>query len=1153
MDFTTTQNKAIDISNKNLLVSAGAGSGKTTVLTHRLIKKIKNKGDIRNFLVVTFMKAAASDIKRKLYDELLKAFAENPNDKHLFVQSHLISEANICTISAYCLSLVKENFSLLGISPKVRVLDETESTMILRNVTNQLITDGYNKEDEDFLLLADNFTGDKNDTPLEDCMIQLFKDLRVTIDYGDTLNNCACNLQKESKIIKEKGFFATEMGEYLQEKLETLYDELLSSASQLYDYASQVADDDAYLVPLSKFYDSIENVRDSVSANYVNYCAVAKASLTTIKLSGKGCNADDRDYIGKWKEKIVKSQKKLFNRYCCGDEQLISESLEKSARLVLATRKFLLNLQSEYEKAKNEISALDYTDFEQKTLELLETTDENGNRVPTELCLKKQKSFDEILIDEYQDVNPLQDRIFTLLAGGSHRFMVGDVKQSIYRFRNAYPDIFIGYKEKYPEADENTADKDGKIFLRENFRCSQNIINYVNHLFKSVAEGTPYFVEYDGEWLIHASTNPEITRPVTIRVVEQETGKSKEARQKEAEYIASEIKRLVTEETADDGKPLRYSDFAVMLSAMKGKSIEYEKAFRKAGIPYKTETSENFLENPDIRLAISSLKAIDDPTDDISLCSLMRSPIFNFSSNDLYLIRKKSNQMTYWNSVCKYIEIKKKREKGRRFKFTKKYGEKSLFARTLNFVRKITYWREESSGRPCCDFLKTFFVSSGMMHISTVSGARASLLLLYEYSRKYETASNHGLSGFLDYISELSKGNKEISDAARFGDEDAVSFITIHKSKGLEFKVCFLAGVQRNFYGNNSRGKINMVRGEGIYFHLNDRIKLTDYNPLCNIIAEDKEKDATYGEELRKLYVALTRAKERLYITGAVKEGWENIEYSKNNAVSWMELILYVNSLGEQSFFDLKPLVISETEGGYIPSAPKKTIKPKEDMVDIIGFEYPNKEAINTVAKISVSELREGLLEDDEYNRAYLSVPKSRVSLKPAFAQTTQFNAAEIGTANHLFMQFANFENAEKSVEDEGYNLLSRKMITKAQFDMLDFESLNVFFKSELYKKIKNSKKVYREKRFSVRDIIHENSEPILVQGVIDCFFENDDGTFTVVDYKTDRVKTFDELIERHKFQLSYYKKAVEAMTGKKVSECILYSFQLGGEVDVSQ
>ncbi len=1148
-DFTDSQKKAIYTRGKDLLVSAGAGSGKTTVLTKRLIERIKSGESLEDFLVVTFMSSAAADIKRKLYDALLKESVNDPDNTHIYRQMLLVSEADICTISAYCLRTVKENFALLGISPKVRTIDETESQMMLRRAANDIITKGFEESDPAVLLLSDNFSSDKSDDALVERMVSLFLTLRVTLGWKELLNECAEKYRKESEIIYKNGFFASESGTRLRSRLITEVDEILDSAREMYEFASSVATSDKYLEPIQTVVNNCENLRLSLDKNYVNFSSAAYETSLTVGLKGTGCDKEYREIIKKQKEAIVEAERAIFDRYCRGSDSMIAESFSKTADIVSAICKFLVSLESEYEEMKYESNAIDYTDFESKTLKLLETKDENGNPVPTELCLKKQSMIKEILIDEYQDVNPMQDRIFSLLAGKSNRFMVGDVKQSIYRFRNAYPDIFLGYKDLFSDINDSDNSNNAKIFLRENFRCATPVINYVNYVFENVTRGTSYAREYDGEWLVHASKRPEKGTPVVLAVAEKQPKMAKEARKAEAEYIAREIVRLVNAETSDEGKQYTYSDFCVMLSAMKGYSIEYEKAFQKYGIPYKKEKSENFLENPDIRLAISSLKAIDDPTDDISLCALMRSPICRFSSEDLYRIRRVLSDTPFWEAVIMTALPSKKRVFAKKYRFVKRSGEKSLAVRCKGFVKRLTEWRVASSGVPCCDFLKGFFVESGLLRIAVSSGNRASLLLLYDYAKRFENARNHGLSGFIDYLTELSSTGKNISDVARSGEDDAVSFITIHKSKGLEYKVCFLACTDRGFMGMDSSDSIKFSRGSGISFRLRDRVALTTYDPICNVLAMDNEREAIVAEELRKLYVALTRAKERLYVTGCAPVGWKEKIYSPASAKCWLDMVIYVSNLGETKFCDRVDIDEFEGTSGYIPPEIRKTIAPTEDMLQYITFEYPFGNSVATAAKISVSELREGLLEDDEYNRTHLSVPTSRISLKPAFAQSEKYGAGDIGTANHLFMQFADFSLAEKDVRMETERLLEKRMLTVSQAEMLDTPALERFFKCSLYARIKASPRVYREKRFSVRDVLSDNGEAILVQGVIDCFFENPDGSYTVVDYKTDRVKTAEELVSRHKVQLTCYKTAVERMTGRAVSESLLYSFALGEEV----
>lgn len=1151
-DFTPKQQQAIVTREKDLLVSAGAGSGKTTVLTRRLIERIKAGESVTDFLVVTFMKAAAADVKGKLYDALLEESAADPSNNHLFRQSLLVSEANICTISSYCLNLVKENFALLGISPHVRIMDEVEESMLLRRVTEELISKGYESGDAEFLSLAENFTGDKSDDSLAETLMKLYNTLRVTLNREETLIFCADKLIKDAEIIRKNGFFASNVGKDIQNRLRTFYDEFIEDANDIYSYAATVAYDDAYLAPLDRLVTAFETVRTAIDNNYVNFCELAESSFD-INLASKGCDKPFSDNVKELKSDLMKKHKNVLYRYVRGNDEYNAQSFEKCASLVLTINGFLNSIDKEYTASKRENGVLDYTDFEKKTLELLEVEDENGVLKPSELCLKKQSEFKEILIDEYQDVNPMQDRIFTLLSGKGTRFMVGDVKQSIYRFRNAYPDIFLNYKDEFADIDDSVGKDNACIFLRENFRCSEAVINYVNYLFKAVTEDTQYYREYNGEWLIHASKRADRKHPVVIAVSEKEEGKAIEARKAEAEFIASEILRLKNEECASDGKDYRFSDFAVMLGAMKGYSVEYEKAFNKYGIPYKTEKTENFLENPDIRLTVSALKAIDDPTDDISLCALMRSPICNFTSNELYKIRCRLKDVAFWYAVSKTAKPKRKRLISKSFTFKTRMGNNSLAIKCLRFIKALMNWRNASTGVPCCEFLKSFYISSGLLRISSTTGNKKSLELLFDYASRFESTKNVGLSSFLDYLEELSSNDREIADAARSGDEDAVSFITVHKSKGLEFNVCFLAGTQKLFRKGGKADRITVTRGEGISFTLRDRESFTTFDPLCNINAVDKERENALGEELRKLYVALTRAKERLYITGSVDKGWSEKRYSKTAFASWLDMILY-SAVGREDkpFFTLTVIEKADGTSGYLNEKAKKQIKPTAEMVDIVNYRYPFEKSVSTARKISVSELRLGLLEDDEYDKSLLSVPYSRVSMRPAFIDESSQNAADIGTANHQFMQFCSFDNIKTfGIFEEANRMLGIKMITEQQFKMLDFKALQSFFESKLYTEMISSKRLYREKRFSVSDILDSSGESVLVQGVIDCFFENPDGTYTVVDYKTDRVHTARELIERHRDQISYYRRAVERMTGSRVSKCLLYSFALNCEVEV--
>lgn len=1154
------RSRAVTERNKDIIISAGAGSGKTTVLTNRLISHVRDdRKNVTDFLAVTFTNASARDIKDKLASALTEAIAKDPSDVHLQKQLSLVPQANISTISSYCLSLVRENFSTLAVSPNARVLDEAEARMMLTDACDELINEIYKDGDERFLKIAENFTGTKSDDKLITVLTSLYTDLRVNADPDKFLRDSAEKLFKEADITEKDGFFACDTGKFVQQKLITELSDALAETYNLVADCTESFTKTSELDKLNTLLENIQSIYACANENYVNLYS----SYSDLKSPTLNKPTDDKEYNDKIKDQknaIVKAVRDVVPRCLHGSEEFIVHEFRETAEMTLAIADLLSVLDEKYTSRKQNVGAMDYSDFELKTLKLLETEDENGNKVPSAYCLSKSENFEEILIDEYQDVNPLQDRIFSLLAAKSHRFMVGDLKQSIYRFRNAYPEIFLGYKDTFHDLDEVGA-ATARIFLRLNFRCSHTIIDYVNCLFETVTKDSPYYREYDKEWLCYGQKENYEEHPVVVAIVEKDEKSddpadedknakiAENARLTEADFIAEEIQNLVENGKNKRGEKLTYKDFAVMLAAMKGYSIPYEKVFTARGIPFVSETSEDFLANPDVSLAVSALKMIDDPTDDISLAAAMRSPIFDFTSDELYKIRKRRENTPFFSAVTAYASPKHKKLKNKKY-FIKKRAEKcNLVGKCRNFIRVLTDWRHESAGVPCREFLKSFFVSSGLLNIAIADGNRESLLMLYEYADKYETNAYLGLSGFIEYLGELSKGERSLADVSHSGDEDAVSFITVHKSKGLQFPVCFLAGVDRKFKSVSEK-QIMLRRREGISFKLRDKENLTKCDTALNITAVDKENIDAVGEELRKLYVALTRAQERLYITGIAPHGFNETPKNPRKAKSWLDMMLCLDGLGEKAFFDRRTLAPRDDVGsGYINRSKSANIDATAEMLKAAEYEYPYKSASEKKAKVSVSELREGLLEDDEYTRPALKIPLSKTSRRPVFASPTAA-ANEIGTANHLFMQFCDFENIEKlGVPAEAKRLLENKMFTPEQFDMLDTEALEKFFESSLYKKIKASRRVYREKRFSVSEKLF-GDEDILVQGVIDCFFENENGSYTVVDYKTDRVKNEKELAERHKIQLGCYCRAVEGMTGKKVESALLWSFHLGKEIE---
>ncbi|MBO4453256.1 MAG: UvrD-helicase domain-containing protein, partial [Clostridia bacterium] len=866
------------------------------------------------------------------------------------------------------------------------------------------------------------------------------------------------------------------------------YKELYSDVNGFYVLLTRYAKNDKPVKVAGELLDKIESVVSALNKGYTSYIEEANAQLAHFNNfpAANNITEDMKEYLHKSYNGYKDKFKEDVGKFRYGSERKIAESFIETADIIESAKEFLLMLDERYQAEKKASGLIDFSDYERYALSLLETRDENGVPVPSELCLRKSEAIKEVLIDEYQDANPMQDRIFTLLASKGSRFMVGDVKQSIYAFRNAFPDIFLSYKDAYPDVSEKAAD--ARVLLRENFRCSQCVIDYVNHIFDTATKGTDYRREYEGEWLVHASDKPEIRRPVVVAYAPYSgvKGSASEARINEADYVAREIKRLVNEGSNNDGSPVRYSDIAVMMSATKGHSIEYKKAFAKYGIPYKSEDKTDFLKNPVVSLAISALNAVDDPTDEIPLCALMRSPVFDFTSDELYRIRISNKEVSFWDAVTYYARPARKKISKTAFRKDKtRHGGVSLCAKCRAFVRKLAEWRHAAEGVPCSAFIKSFFVSSGLLRIAAAESQKKSLMLLYEYSEKFKASSYNGISGFLDQIKQLGSGNREISDVASAGDPDSVTISTIHKAKGLEYKVCFLINADKEFNFSDVSNDLLLLQRKGMYFVIKNRKKLTKYKPACYCYAQEIMKENMRGEELRKLYVALTRAMERLYVTGIWKGDPREDPPSVMKDKSFFDYVIFDATREEKSFFDLQIILPSDGTQGYIPDRRRQSIIPGRELIDVINYEYPFKKASETAKKISVSELREGLLEDDEYDRSLIEVPASRVSYKPSFAAGYASTFADIGTANHVFMQFCDFKNVEKSgVEAEACRLRDTKMITEEQYGMLDKAALERFFKSALYAEMRVSPVLHREMRFSVKEDVFKNGEPVLIQGV---------------------------------------------------------------------
>ncbi len=1128
-NWTPSQQNAIDSTRKNLIVSAGAGSGKTTVLTHRILKRIAEGDSVTDFLVVTFTKASASDLRRKLYEELSECAKQHPNDKRLRTQMYLLPNAHISTIHSFCLEIVRTNFQTLGISPRVRMADEQETAMIAKEVMETVIDAFYESGDELFGLLADTFSGQKDDGPLSDTMWDLYGKLRAYSDYFGWLDAQANAMLDDAEHMQD-GLFATCIGKKLQTRLTDWLADLAQATDSLYAFASGAFENANPIDIAALWRDHAHRLKTAVETDYRTFLTAAEEyrEQSFGRLSfGKAASSDKEHYKAE-RDRIKKELDRILDSFAVGNEAAFAFQCLQTGRVLQAISLFLSRFEDLFAEAKRDKGVMDFADAEHFLYKLLV---KDGRETP--LCRSLREQIKEIFIDEYQDVSPLQDELFLLLSRGNNRFMVGDVKQSIYRFRNAYPDIFLDYKDAFADYTPDMQGDSARIFLRENFRSGKKVLLFVNLLFEKATAGTPYEREYKGEELQFAKDSHAEQFPVTVAVVPHSNRSHADAAEVEADYIAEEILRLIesgVKETKNGMERYRYGDIVLLFRALKDATAPYENALKKRGIPYTVTTPEPFFDRPEIMLMMAVLEAIDDPTDDIALFASMRSPMFGFDADELYKLRLQSRDGSFYGSVM--------------------YSAEQGSQKCRDFLDFLSVCRENAEGKTCHAFLWELYTKSGILH-SCTQKEKKGLLALYEYARTFEQTGYKGLAGFISYLNAAREKGIELASVSDGTGTDCVTLTTIHKSKGLEYPAVFVCASHRLLFGTRPK-PYTLLRTDGLFFKLRDYERLVVMNTLPNRFAMIAERDAELGEELRKLYVACTRAREKLYITGAVsKKALDSGSFNPRAPRCLLDIVLSMACGTASDTFEL--IEVSREEVGFHHASQKEKTAMEtvpfltEKVKESILYTYPHRSDLP--AKVSVSQLKETV------SHAEVVYEASRITRAPSFVSAkTVATGAQRGTANHVFLQFCDFDRVcTQGIDAEIACLRTKRMMTEEQIALLDKHGLETFFESDLFARMRGSKRLYREQRFSVRTSASlfggDERETVLLQGVIDCFFENEDGTITVVDYKTDRVTDGKQLRERHELQLQCYRDAVHAMTGKTVESTAIWSFCLNKEV----
>ena len=1173
--WTGEQLSAIETRDRTLLVSAAAGSGKTATLTERIIRSLtdeKNPVDIDSLLVVTFTNAAARELRAKISKALTDAAEKNPEDKHLERQLYMLPSARIRTIDSFCNEILRSNSDRAGISPNYRIADTAECELLATLIVEGLIEAVYNGElpeiasPEEFEELADCLTDSKRTEELAG----VFRYIHLKCDSAeagiDSLLPLIENYSKSDIPVEENAY-----GKYLLARYHELLDHYISVVNKyIAVFREGSAAEGKYLVMAESDRELLLRLRSNVS-----YDSARDAILSCELMKKPTVRRDRTDEMDTYSavRDMMKDDLLDMKSFFTYTSEMWRTLLSSLHRLLLVLYRFEKKFDCLFTEEKRRRSAFSYADIERYTYNCLI---ENGK--PTDIAVNLRSQFSAIYIDEYQDVNALQNRIFEVIAKPDNRFMVGDIKQSIYGFRSACPEIFADMKASFPRLSDEYSEC-ASIFMSSNFRCDRAVVDFVNGIFDRafslVGESIGYTdADRLGYAKIHEGGEPEYISP-EICMLDKHKADDENAI-KAPEVVAAKIKELLENGRLDSGEPIRPSDIAIILRNAKGKDGLYAEALERAGVPSCISGAKDFFLSSEVLLVLCLLNSIDNPRRDIYLAGLMCSPLFDFTADELYLVRCADGEALY-ESLLRYVE------------------ENPEFAKGRYFLDTLNYYRTIAEGIGVDTLIYKLYHETGLLALAARNGGKDNLMILYDYARSYESGAFRGLYNFISFINNLIDKKTTFDDAREVSGEDAVRIVTCHASKGLEYPVVFLVESGTRLSNKDARSRLAFAENFGISFRLRTPSGIAVVNSPVQDIINHYVYRKLYEEELRVLYVALTRARERLFIVGdALAEDRdeylrrldikkENLsEYTLRSLASYLEIALAcadgARALEPCEFVSELPKAdLTVGTADVECDDDELVIEKREELVKTLTerftYEYRAPHMTALPEKMSVSRTSPTVLDGTESESVIIANGDEEKRRLPRFADGTSADeSAKRGIATHYFMQFCALSYLEKNgATAELKRLVDLGFISEEDGERVRIREIELFLKSELFSEMKGAKRIFREFRFNVplpAESFTKDEEKIgayigktvLVQGVIDCIIERPDGTLGLYDYKTDRL-TREEMAERtlaerklrekHTEQLKLYSLAAEEIFGKKPKALAVYSLPLGDTVDI--
>lgn len=1196
--WTKEQRQVIDLRDRNILVSAAAGSGKTAVLVERIISMLTSDDDpvdVDRLLIVTFTEAAAAEMKERIRGAIEKKVEECPDNEHLKQQATLIHNARITTIHSFCLSVVKDHFHAIDIDPGFRTGEEGELKLLRQEVLGEVLEEKYRQGSRRFLDFTLAYGNGRDDKKIEELILKIYDFSRSYPDPGEWICGCMeAYLADSIEELEESETVRLAMrhaGEYLKEA-----ESILESGIALCQEADGPA---VYEAALQSDLKIIERL---LSAGSFSRMAETAGGISWARLAAnrdKTVSDEKAAQVKTMRDEVKGIVEELEKRYFYQSAEGILTDLMACRPAMEELVELTLIFSEQFEEKKRGRNMIDFSDMEQYALRILTEKTEEGFR-PSAAAREYQQQFREIMIDEYQDSNLIQETILTSIStvesGRYNIFMVGDVKQSIYRFRLSRPELFM---EKFHTYETDGSGLKQRIDLHKNFRSRKEVLDSVNYIFRQIMTPKLGGIAYDSQAALYPGAvykegeNLETEILIIDSDLKEWDGPDASAkmtdRELEARAIAGRIRELrsrhqVIDKKTGEFRNVRYSDIVILTRSIQGFADVFTEVLNREGIPAYAGTREGYFATQEIGVLLDYLRILDNRRQDIPLAAVLSSFFGGLTEEDLAVLRSAYRERTF----CKAV-----------FAYRMEGGDPAIRRKLEECLGRMEEFRKIVPYTPIHELLWRILEETGYGdYVSALPGGeqrRANLDMLVEKARSFESTSYKGLFHFVRYVEQLKKYDVDYGEAGIEDEQsDTVRIMTIHKSKGLEFPIVFAAGMGKQFNMQDVRSSVVLHARMGVGLNAVDIEKRTQSPSIVKRVMQKEEALDSLGEELRILYVAFTRAKEKLIITGTIPnlekklasygivrtQEQEELTFGRLSKANtyWDWLLPALERLPEDmpivkkilTFADIVREEVAEETAGRITKTmleqwDTRTVydsEMQEVLNEQFSYRYPYDHSRRQKLKYTVSELKKRIYlsealdgDADEFGETPFEEPDV-VPLVPKFLQEEEeITGASRGTAYHRLMELLDFsrEYDAETLAEALENCVKEGKMKQDMADCILIKDILGFLQSPAGQRMQEAakkKKLWKEQPFvlgiDAKEINpgEQEGEQILVQGIIDVYFEEDDG-LVVLDYKTDRIFTAEELAEKYHAQLDYYGKALEQMTLKKVKEKILYSFTI--------